>query len=345
MHSHVHGATPVKIVEQYLVALRVLDYTDCEARFLSLAATHSGYFEPRQFNTFADVNWGNRSDRFTRKLETRGHATWREYFGIGSVYHLCVKDLYTRIGKGDLRYYRVHSIEFITTRLVQHDFISANQQYDYLETENQKLSHFSEALGIPKTALPVKTYAGSSSSRPSLRYFADQFPMFLAGSGDSADSPVTFCYVDAGEASVAGFRHHLKAYEQLLSNLADFQFFYLSNSTTNFAAAERYFARFSGVLRDDRSGELIRHFRMRARRDQEQNGSLSQDEIVWLDQASRRFDSRETERLYVGWLTGEMSEGARPRQLAGTLGPRWVAFSQRLVARGQATAKRNGRQW
>jgi hypothetical protein len=107
----------MKIVEEYLLALRVLGYTDCEARFLYLAATHSGYFVPRQFNTFADVNWGNRSDRFTRKLETRGYATWREYLGIGSVYHLCAKDLYTRIGKEDLRHHRVHSIEFITARL------------------------------------------------------------------------------------------------------------------------------------------------------------------------------------------------------------------------------------
>jgi hypothetical protein len=335
----------MKIAEEYLLALRVLGHTDCEARFLYLAATHSGYFVPRQFNTFADVNWGNHSDRFTRKLGTRGHATWREFLGIGSVYHLCAKDLYTRIGKEDLRYRRVHSIDFVTTRLVQPDFIIANQQYDYLETENEKLSYFSEALGIPKTALPVKTYAGSSPSRPSLRYFADQFPVFPDASGDHADSPVTFCYVDAGEASVAGFRHHLKVYEHLLSNLADFQFFYLSNSTTNFAAAERCFARFSGVLRDDRSGELIRYFRLRARRDQELNGSLSRDEIVGLDQASRRFNSREAERLYVGWLTGEVSEDALQRQLAAILGARCVAFSQRLVSRGQATAKGNGTQW
>jgi hypothetical protein len=56
-------------------------------------------------------------------------------------------------------------------------------------------------------------------------------------------------------------------------------------------------------------------------------------------------DSRETKRLYVGWLTGEVSEDALPRQLTGTLGPRCVAFSQRLVSRGQATAQGNGRQW
>jgi hypothetical protein len=228
----------MKIAEEYLLALRVVGYTDCEARFLYLAATHSGYFVPRQFNTFADVNWGNRLDPFTRKLEARGHAKWREYLGIGSVYHLCAKDVYTRIGKEDLRYHRVHSIEFIITRLVHLDFIIANQEYDYLETENQKLSYFSEALGIPTPYL-----------------------------------------------------------------------------------------------------------RLRARRDQEQNGSLSHDEIAWLEQASRRFESGETERLYVSWLTGEVSEDALPRQLAATLGPRCVAFSQRLVSCSQTTAEGNRRQW
>jgi hypothetical protein len=216
----------MKIVEEYLLALIVLGYTDCEARFLYLAATHSDYFVPSQFNTFADVNWGNRSDRFTRKLEIRGHVTCREYLGIGGVYHLCAKDLYTRIGKGNLRHHWVRSTEFITTRLVQLDFIIANQQYDYLETENQKVAYFSEALGIPKSALPVRTYAGFSPSRPSLRYLADQFPVFLDRSGVRADWAVTFFYVDAGEASVAGLRHHLKVYKRLLSNLAGFQFFY-----------------------------------------------------------------------------------------------------------------------
>jgi hypothetical protein len=155
--------------------------------------------------------------------------------------------------------------------------------------------------------------------------------------------PVTFCYIDAGQASVAGCRHHLKVYEQLLSNLADFQFFYLSSSTINFAAAERCFARFLGVLRHNRSGELIRYFRLRARRDQEQNGGPSHDEIEWLDQASRRFDSRETERLYVGWRTGEVSQDVVLRQLAAILGPRCVAFRKCLVSRGQAMAKGNGR--
>jgi hypothetical protein len=137
--------------------------------------------------------------------------------------------------------------------------------------------------------------------------------------------------VDAGVAGVAGFRHRLKVYERLLSNLADF------------AAAERCFERFSGVLRDDRSGELIRYFRLRSRPDQEQNGSLSHDEIAWLDQANRRFDSTETERLHVGWLTGEVSEYELLRQLAATPSPRCIAFSQRLVSRGQVTANGNGR--
>jgi hypothetical protein len=38
--------------ESSLVNLRSLGYTEDEARFLYLVATHSGYFSPRQFLNF-----------------------------------------------------------------------------------------------------------------------------------------------------------------------------------------------------------------------------------------------------------------------------------------------------
>ncbi len=198
----------------------------------------------------------------TQKLEGRGHATWRERYTRG-VYHLSSKELYARIGKANLFTRRQHSSEFIETRLVVLDFIIANQQYEYLETEDEKVSYFSEALGVPRTALPTKAYGGTPLLGPSLRYFVDQFPVFLDGASDRSGSPVTFCYVDVGEATVAGFRHHLEAYKQLLSSLSAFQFFYLSNTTINFSAAERCFGAFSSALGDDSSAELVPYFTIR----------------------------------------------------------------------------------
>ncbi len=329
----------MKIVEEYLLALRGLGYTDCEARFLYLAATHSGYFVPRQFLNLSGAKWGYRTSRLTKKLESRGHATWREHYTRGGVYHLSSEELYARIGKANLFTRRQHSIEFIETRLVVLDFIIANQQYEYLETEDEKVCYFSEALGIPKTALPTKAYRGTPLLGPSLRYFVDHFPMFLDASSDRSGTPLTFCYVDVGEASVAGFRHHLEAYKPLLSSLSAFQFLYLSNTTINFAAAERCFGAFSSALGDDSSAELVPYFTLRARRDREHEGSLSSDEIEWLDQASRRLGSQDTERLYAAWCAGEVAGDSSAKNLTAIPRTRRIRFKLCLVPRGQITPR------
>jgi hypothetical protein len=71
------------------------------------------------------------------KLEGHGHASWREYAGVGRVYHLFSKPLYAEIGKENLRNRRRHAREFVLARLVLLDFILENQQQDYLETDQK----------------------------------------------------------------------------------------------------------------------------------------------------------------------------------------------------------------
>ena len=236
------------------------------------------------------MKWGKRSDHFTRKLESRGHVTWRDYPPVGGVYHLFSNTLYRVIDKENLRNNRRHSIEFIRARLLLLDFVLANQAYDYLETERDKVSYFCESLGVPKSALPAKVYTGSSRQEPTLRYFVDKFPLFRDGSGGQAESPVTFSYLDAGEARLAGLPHHLKAYKQLFLNLADIHFVYVSNSPIHFVAAERCFAAFTiRALRDGPSDELLRYFKLRRAWDQKQYATLSNPDVEWLNDANGRF--------------------------------------------------------
>ena len=113
------------------------------------------------------------------KLESRGHVTWREYDPIGGVYHLFSKTLYRCIGKENLPTRRRHSVEFIRTRLLLLDFILENCGFAYFETEPEKTAYFCDVLGIPREALPAKTYEGGPRSEPTVRYFVDKFPMFL----------------------------------------------------------------------------------------------------------------------------------------------------------------------
>jgi hypothetical protein len=75
------------------------------------------------------------------------------------VYHLFSRIVYRAIGRENLRNRRAHSLEHIRTRLVALDFVLAHLQYEYLETEDDKLNYFCQQLDIPKELLPVKRYS------------------------------------------------------------------------------------------------------------------------------------------------------------------------------------------
>ncbi len=48
----------MNIAPAHLDALEALGYTEAEARFLYIVATHSGYFVARQFLAFTAAHWG-----------------------------------------------------------------------------------------------------------------------------------------------------------------------------------------------------------------------------------------------------------------------------------------------
>jgi hypothetical protein len=330
----------MKIRYQDLAALQALGYTEIEARFLYIVATHSGYFAPRQFLAFTGVKWGKRSNKFGEKLESRGHACWRKYRGVGRVFHLFSKMLYHQIGKENLRNRRRHSLEFIATRLVLLDFILANQQYSYLETEREKLRYFCEQLSVPKRSLPTKAYLGNSRTEPTLRYFVDKYPLFLDDTTASSSPVVTFSYVDPGQASTAGFATHLHAYQPLFMQLNGFRFLYIANSPANFASAERCFSeRVLTVFAGDISGEILRYFRLRNAWEMKRYGLFSNDEIEWLNEATRRFHGDKFEALYSAWSSGQMTADAVRREFTQTSPHRKAEFATYLVAEHEFVVK------
>src|SRR6267143_351790 len=122
-----------------LANLSSLGYTEDEARFLYVVATHSGYFSTRQFLQFTETKSGDKSMAFSQKLLAKGHATARSFLRNGLLYHLFSRILYRGIGLENLRTRCAHSLEHIRTCLVALDFILAYLQYEYPETENHKL--------------------------------------------------------------------------------------------------------------------------------------------------------------------------------------------------------------
>jgi hypothetical protein len=323
----------MNIDAQNLAAIGTLGYTEDEARFLYLVAMHSGYFVPRQFLASSGAKWGKRSNQFLGKLESRGHATWREYDRTGGVYHLVSKTVYRRLGHEDLRNRRRHSVEFIRTRLVLLDFVLANPDYDYLETEEDKVHFFCETLGLPKKVLPAKTYEGSSRSEPTLRYFVDKFPLFLDQTEPCSPPVVTLSYVDPGQASLAGFANHLHAYMPLFRQLGEFAFLYIANSPVHFERAEDCFSSMVRVsLEADVSSEILRYFRLRNAWEMKKYGSLSASDIEWLKDATQRFHGDRFEGSYRAWASGVLTERVLRAEFEQLRPHRNVRFGACLVA-------------
>jgi hypothetical protein len=300
----------VKILPIYTEALRGFGYTEEEARFLYLVATHSGYFTCQQFLQFVDTKPGKRSVAFARKMVEKKHASFKEYLRRGRVFHLFSRNLYEAIGRENVRFRRVHSTEYVRTRLIALDFILKNQDFKYLESEEQKLSFFCDQSGIDKKILPHKRYSGAIKESFTDHYFVDKFPMYYDPAA-SVSPVVTFSFIDPGFESMDSFRTHLAAYLNLFTKLPNLNFRYIATRDTNFERAKKVFhATFQGLWNPDGPSGLLRYFHTRRTWDEKNYGKLNNDDIAFINEGKERFGTPELENLYRSWRAGEITENA-----------------------------------
>ncbi len=300
----------MKFLPVHTEAVRSLGYTEEEARFLYLVATHSGYFTCQQFLQFIETKPGKRSVAFARKVVEKKHASAKEYLRHGRVFHLFSRNLYEAIGRENVRFRRIHSTEYIRTRLIALDFILRNQNFTYLETEEQKLTFFCDQMGIDKKILPHKRYSGAIKGEFTDRYFVDKFPMFYNPS-PSVPPLVTFSFIDPGFESMDSFKTHLDAYLTLFTRLPQLRFYYIATRDTNFERANKLFRGIFHQLWDpDTPSGLLQYFRTRRLWDEKQYSKLSNRDIELLNLGQERFGDPGIEDLYRKWRAGEITENA-----------------------------------
>jgi hypothetical protein len=318
----------------HLDSLKAFGYTETEARFLYIVATHSGYFVARQFLAFTAAHWGYRTNTFWNKLHTKKHARTECFPKSGTVYHLFSRRLYRQIDRENLRNRRQHEIEYIQRRIGMLDFVLSHPQWKYLETEPEKVTFFSDQLKVPNHFLPSKIYHGHTSSQPTVRYFVDKFPMFLANEVSSSSSVVTFTYLQGLEASLTEFVHHLEAYLPLLRQLSEFRFLYLARVDSHFAKAKELFDSLIAIpLGSDVSADLFRYFQIRKAWDLARYTSLTEADLIFRNQAKIRFAGQRFEHLYRGWKVGRVSDSDIRQEFGGGDRHAIVHFAAEVLGR------------
>lgn len=297
----------MNIKDIYLDSLKELGYTETEARFIYIVATHSGYFTVRQFLDFAQAKRGKRSDKLADKLVSNKHASAETLRKNARVYHIFSRRIYAPIGKQNIRNRRDHEFEFIKTRLLALDFILANQGYDYFEAEADKVQYFCGALGIEKHALPTKLYLGTQNPSVTPRYFVDRFPMFLPSI--TAAPVVTFTYIAPEAENLLAFVTHLQNYLPLFRSLKQFRFLFVSPCEPLFPKARAIFSSVvKGPLELPSVTEISRYFQVRKLWESKQFAALRNEDIEFLNEATRRFAAGHIQEIYKEWKTGSLTE-------------------------------------
>lgn len=265
----------MSLTPAHLDALTALGYTPQEAHFLYLVATHSGYFRARQFLGFTRAHWGKRTTQFWSKLQARKHARTECFPTYGLVYHVFARRLYGHLGRENLRNRREHEIQYVQRRIDTFDFVLAHLDYDYLETEAEKVAYFEQTCAVPGHLLPSRTYYGQQDAQPTVRYFVDRFPLFVLRS--SSPPVAAFSYIQPPEANLMEFTRHLNQYLPLFRTLPAFRFVYLARNHSHFAKAQELFDSLVTIpLRSSPASDLLRYFTIRKAWDLRQYAAVSE---------------------------------------------------------------------
>ncbi len=326
----------MSIQESQLVPLRSFGYTEVEARFLYLVATHSGYFTVRQFLEFAKAKSGKRSACFVEKLFALGHVSAQRYRRRSLVYHLHSRPIYDAIGKGELRNRRAHALGYIKVRLVALDFILAYPDDDYFETSEAKREYFIRRFKVSESLF----IATKETSRAIT--FADRFPLCVSYASPDFMPVVTFTYIDSENKGLEAFIAHLRTYRPLFRQLPGFQFLYISTASEQQKEAAELFALFT---EGKGLADLTRYFELQTKWDNRQYGLLSEAEVIFMSEGRKRFTGDSIDKLYYLWKRNQLPKDLQNEASSTRMPTRKILFRMVTIPGHEGIFGSSTRRW
>ena len=289
--------------EERARALEAFGFSPREARFLVLAALHSGYCLRRQYTAFAGIEYGKNVRDFLDSLVDRKLAG---RFSIradrGHIYHLQSRTLYRVLGQEDNRNRRHASAAVIARKLMLLDFVLAHAGIDWLATEEEKVQLCVDRLGLPLDDLPQHVYESARPGAPStIRFFPHKLPI-----GVTPNQPDVRFVVPAHEPTGGGFDAFLRDHARVFAQLPKWSVVVIGPADP--PAFERCKVAFERFLGNPTSRlipyahELRTYFRTREAIDRGRLADLPVAEINRFRRLRERFNGAEVEGRYRDWL-------------------------------------------
>ena len=315
--------------QHYMERILRFGYTETEARFLYLVATHSGYFTQAHFLRFAGVEKGGLGSRLVAKADKFGHIRTLRFGLHRLVHNLYRRRFYELLGKENLRNRRHLSPLLIRTRLLILDFVAAHPELHYLETEQDKIEYFHSVRRIPQALLPCRIYKGRKDGTETKRYFVDRSPIYLEAQSQPP-APV-FVYCDHGERSLLAFVSFLENYSAVLRSLPAFKLIYSSPNAKKFPRAEGFFRRrLSSSPRVD-PAHLQRYFAVRRLWENGRTAALTSEDRQLLRLGDERYRGPFFEGIYRQVLAEKVSSTQLKSLIQSALGAPERAFDTYLL--------------
>lgn len=324
------------IHESQIANLRGFGYTEVEARFLCLVATHSGYFTVKQFLDFASAKSGKRNAQLVQKLFGLGHASAQRYRRRSMVYHLHSRSIYDAIGKPDLRNRRRHELDYTKARLMALDYILANPEDDYFETAEAKRRYFIERFGVPESLFAPSEQHGRGIT------FADRFPLCVAYPAPDYMPVVTFTYLDPQHRSMDAYIRHLRTYRPLLRLLPGFQFLYISTEGGLQKDAAELFSLYVG---GKGLSDLVRYFELQTKWDNKQYGLVTEHDLMFLSDSRKRYTGDGIGTLRYLWKRNQLPKDIQTTAAEHSLPAQKVLFRTLTVQGHEGLFGGSPRRW
>ncbi len=288
-------------IDERATALATFLITPRRARFLTLAALHSGYFLRRQYTDYAGITAGcATTTRFFDTLIRRGLArTFKVRRDRGVIYQITSPRIYAALGVPDHPNRRPHTLMTVLQRIMALDFVLAHPDYEFFPTAADKVQHFATEYAIRPDQLPTRQYFAFAhrGDRPvAARCFIETLPIFRR----PGDPRVFFAY-PWPEHTAATFRTFLRWHTPLIEALPSATVLLLVSPqrATQTEACRQ-------VFNDMTHTALLRYFRDKSAWDRGDYAALG-DRVWQLHQDEQRYAADRYQTLYRRWqLEGDI---------------------------------------